>query len=320
MKFIIPVEEINDKDLNRTGGKAHALAVLMQKGLNVPRAIAVTTEAYDAYVTETGLRTKIMMELNRKSYDDIRWEELWDTSLRIRNMFVNTPLPADLSNTIMESVETYFSGQPVVVRSSAPGEDTSETSFAGLHASYVNVSGTESIIHHVKLVWASLWSDASLLYRKELGLDESRSSMAVVIQEIVTGEVSGIGFGQNPNNPADCVIESVYGLNQGLVDGTIEPDRWILDRSRGKVVSHTPASRSHALYPAEGGTVAGAQDGPGARHHAGEPDPRAKGRATGIGGRGRRPHQATGGWECRLTVPPRTPTTLLPASSSWHQW
>ena len=155
----------------------------------------------------------------------------------------------------MESVETYFSGQPVVVRSSAPGEDTSETSFAGLHASYVNVSGTESIIHHVKLVWASLWSDASLLYRKELGLDESRSSMAVVVQEIITGDVSGIVFGQNPNDPVQCVIEAVYGLNQGLVDGTLEPDRWILDRAEGDIISHTPAVRSHALYPSEGGTA-----------------------------------------------------------------
>jgi pyruvate,water dikinase len=223
--------------------------------MDIPRAISITTDAYEAYVTETGLRTRIMMELNRKSYDDIRWEELWDTSLRIRNMFVNTPLPADLSNTIMESVETYFSGQPVVVRSSAPGEDTSETSFAGLHASYVNVSGTESIIHHVKLVWASLWSDASLLYRKELGLDESRSSMAVVVQEIITGDVSGIVFGQNPNDPVQCVIEAVYGLNQGLVDGTLEPDRWILDRAEGDIISHTPAIRSHALYPSEGGTA-----------------------------------------------------------------
>lgn len=255
MKFVIPVKLISSKDLSRTGGKAHALAVMMQKGLNVPEAVTITTEAYDAYVNTTGLRTKIMMELNRKTYDDIRWEELWDMSLRIRNLFATTHLPPDLYTSIQESVETHFTSKSVVVRSSAPGEDTAGTSFAGLHESYVNVTGTDSIIKHIQLVWASLWSDASLLYRKELGLDESKSSMAVVVQEIISGEVSGIGFSQSPNDPSQCIIESVYGLNQGLVDGTLEPDRWILDRSDGSIISHTAAERSQALYPTEGETA-----------------------------------------------------------------
>jgi pyruvate,water dikinase len=254
MKLIIPLSHVQEDERDRVGGKAYALGVMMQKDMNVPAAVAITTEAYETFVNAAGLRTKIMMELNRKTYDDIRWEELWDISLRIRNMFLNTPLRPDLHETIKESVETSFIGKSVVVRSSSPGEDTSESSFAGLHASYVNVRGTESIIEHIKLVWASLWSDASLLYRKELGLDESKSSMAVVVQEIINGDVSGIGFGQNPNDPAQCVVESVYGLNQGLVDGTLEPDRWILDRTKGTIISHTPADRSHALYASEGGT------------------------------------------------------------------
>jgi pyruvate,water dikinase len=255
MKFIIPIKHMSSNDVGRAGGKAYALAVMTQKGLNVPEAITITTEAYDAYVTATGLRTKIMMELNRKSYDDTRWEELWDLSLRIRNIFANTPLPRELYNTIKESVESHFSGKSVVVRSSAPGEDTAGTSFAGLHASYVNVKGTESVMGHINLVWASLWSDASLLYRKEIGLDESKSSMAVVVQEIITGDVSGVAFGLNPNDPSQCVIESVYGLNQGLVDGTLEPDRWILDRKDGSIISHAKAERIQALYPSEGGTA-----------------------------------------------------------------
>ncbi len=254
MNFIIPLSRLLEGDRGRVGGKAHALAVMMQKEMDVPAAIAITTDAYNTFVTETGLDTKIMMELNRKTYDDIRWEELWDISLRIRNMFANTSLPVKLHEIIKESVETFFSGKSIVVRSSAPGEDTSDTSFAGLHASYVNIQGTESVIEHIKLVWASLWSDASLLYRKELGLDEKKSSMAVVVQEIISGEVSGIGFGQNPNDPAQCAIESVYGLNQGLVDGTFEPDRWILNRDDGRIISHAQADRSHALYPSDEGT------------------------------------------------------------------
>ena len=43
----------------------------------------------------------------------------------------------------------------VVVIFSAPGEDSRETSFAGLHESYVSVHGSEAILEHVRLVWAS---------------------------------------------------------------------------------------------------------------------------------------------------------------------
>lgn len=68
-------------------------------------------------------------------------------------------------------IDQYCGNTPVAVRSSAPGEDSASNSFAGLHDSFLNVSGTSEIIKHIKLVWASLYSDAALLYRKELGLD-----------------------------------------------------------------------------------------------------------------------------------------------------
>lgn len=91
-----------------------------------------------------------------------------------------------------------------MVRSSAPGEDSRRTSFAGLHASFVNVAGLQAVLEHLKLVWASLWSDAALLYRRELGLDVRTSAMAVLIQEMVAGDRSGVAFGQNPQEPSQA--------------------------------------------------------------------------------------------------------------------
>src|SRR4030042_4297046 len=45
------------------------------------------------------------------------------------------------------------------------------------------------------------------------------------------------------------MIEAVHGLNSGLVDGTVEPDRWILDRQTKKVLSHSPARREKWVRP-----------------------------------------------------------------------
>jgi pyruvate,water dikinase len=187
------------------------------------------------------------MEFNRKDFAEVRWEEMWDAALRIRNLFINTPMPSDLRTDLQSVLESKFPGESLVVRSSAPGEDSLHASFAGLHESYVNVQGVDSILEHIRLVWASLWSDRALLYRQELGLDVEKSSMAVVVQKLVSGDRSGVAFGKNPNAPHQAVIESVYGLNEGLVDGSIEPDRWLLDRKNGKIIGHFPANREKEM-------------------------------------------------------------------------
>ena len=255
MNLVLPLHEIGEKDRPRVGGKGIALVLMAKKGLQVPKAVCITTDAYTEYVKLTGLGDHIVMELYRKPFEEMRWEEIWDTSLRIRNFFSRTVFPPGLRDMLVPAIQSTFSGKVVAVRSSAPGEDSSKTSFAGLHESYVNISGEEAILDHIRLVWASLWSDRALLYRQELGLDVEKSVMAVVVQEMVQGDRSGVVFGKSPMDESQAVVEAVYGLNQGLVDGTVEPDRWILTRKTGGIISHHPAHREKALRPAPGGVL-----------------------------------------------------------------
>ena len=245
MSLIISTEHIRQEDAQRVGGKGYALALLGKGGFAVPKTLCVTCEAYQEYVSRTGLRERIQLELNRKAFSDMRWEEIWDCATRIRNMFLRKPIPGELSSPLKDGIDAVFKNKAVVVRSSAPEEDDAASSFAGLHESYVNIQGTEAILKHIAKVWASLWSDAALLYRQEIGLDVAKSAMAVVIQEIIVGDKSGVAFSKNPNDNSQGVIESVYGLNQGLVDGAVEPDRWVLDRQKKTIVAHTPAERTH---------------------------------------------------------------------------
>ena len=172
MNWIIPLEGMPEQPLRTIGGKGSALAFLAKNDFNIPKTLCVTTDSYDHFVTHTGLRERILMELNRKDFNEMRWEEIWDASLRIRNMFLTEKLPQDLAARLGEVLSSWQVAEAVVVRSSSSDEDTSATSFAGLHESYVNICGVESIIEHIKLVWASLWSDAALLYRQEIGLEE----------------------------------------------------------------------------------------------------------------------------------------------------
>jgi pyruvate,water dikinase len=253
MKLGLLLRDITEKDRSRIGGKGFALAKMQWSGLHVPEALCISTEAYQEYVSSTGLVAQMQMELFRKPFEEMRWEEIWDTALRIRNLFAKTPMPSELRKRLREPLARRFSDRPVSVRSSAPGEDAAKTSFAGLHESFVNVLGLDSILEHIRLVWASLWSDRALLYRQELGLDLENSTMAVVVQEMVFGERSGVVFGVSPIDQNQSTVEAVYGLNQGLVDGTVEPDRWILDRENGRVLKHHSARREKILVPAPKG-------------------------------------------------------------------
>jgi len=255
MTWIIPLHEVREADGPSVGGKAAALARMHRAGVMVPRGVCVTVQAYNDFLDSTGLRDRILMELARKSLADMRWEEMWDSALRIRNMFLRSDLPPGLEQTLRAELDRAFGLGKTAVRSSAPGEDGGRTSFAGLHESLVNVSGREEILSSIRKVWASLFSDAALLYRQELGLEVEKSSMAVLVQEVVPGQSSGVVFTRSPEEDSALTVEAVHGLNKGLVDGVVEPDRWTLDRETGEVLARRAPERTVWVVATETGTA-----------------------------------------------------------------
>ncbi|MHB8865232.1 MAG: PEP/pyruvate-binding domain-containing protein, partial [Pirellulaceae bacterium] len=237
--------EATDGAEDVVGGKAAKLAALLRAGFTVPHGFCITTRAYEQFVAETGLATCVAMELGRKSLDHARWEELWDAALRIRSEFLRAEIPASISAEICRALAEHVGDSAVAVRSSAPGEDSRHVSFAGLHESIVGVQGGRAVLDAVRTVWASLWSDAALLYRRELALDPRRSRMAVLVQEMKLADCSGVAFARDPRDPeADlAVVEAVPGRCALLVDGAVDPDRWTLKRSSGELLEWRPGNR-----------------------------------------------------------------------------
>jgi pyruvate,water dikinase len=258
--LILSLDAAATADRRLCGNKAAALSTLLQNGVTVPGGFCLTTEAYGRFIEANELGGVIAMELGRKRLEDMRWEEMWDASLRIRNRFLRGTVPEAVRDEIAAAVKRLIGTRAVVVRSSSLLEDAAGGSFAGLHESYVNVRGAEAIIHHVKLVWASLWSDAVLAYAKELDLEERGGAMAVIVQELIIGDSSGVAFGRNPTDERESVIEAVFGLNKGLVDGDVQPDRYLLDRTTGAVRSIVRAEHDRFVVPSRGGVAFKAAD------------------------------------------------------------
>ncbi len=69
--------------------------------------------------------------------------------------------------------------------------------------------------------------------------------MAVLVQEFVEANPSGVAFGSHPtrHDTTLAVIEAVPGPCQLLVDGLLEPDHWELERATGRVTTWRLGSR-----------------------------------------------------------------------------
>jgi pyruvate,water dikinase len=242
--LVIPLTKAASLGNEWIGGKAAGLSGLIAAGYRVPDGFCITIQAYRRFVEDGGLKNIIDMETGRKPMSSMRWEEIWDAALRIRTAFLRTDIPLEVSDAIVDA-SRYLLERPLAVRSSAVGEDSAERSYAGLHESVVGVMGRSALLDTLRVVWASLWSDAALLYRRELELDSTMSAMAVVVQELVFMDRSGVGFGRDPRDPARDrqVIEAVPGLCQDLVDGSVDPDRWLIRRSSGEIVEWRPGIR-----------------------------------------------------------------------------
>lgn len=237
--FIVGIDQVSVFEEPLIGGKAAAIGRLKQAGLRVAGGFCLTTSAYRRFVTQNALEPVIALELGRKPLEGMRWEELWDAALRIRSAFLKAPFPDDLSTAITVAHGAFGREKTLVVRSSAPGEDSALASFAGIHESVLDVSGRDALFRSVLTVWASLWSDAALLYRRELSLDPLASSMAVLVQEFVESDVSGVAFSRNPVDATaqTAIVEAVPGRCSDLVDGLVDPDRWTLNRADGETLT-----------------------------------------------------------------------------------
>lgn len=122
------------------------------------------------------------------------------------------------------------------VRSSAIDEDSDSASFAGIHESFLNIP-REQVLSHIFKVYNSAFSPRAMQYRETNGLSADNIRIAVIIQEMVAAEISGVVFTINPatNNPDEMIVSVTRGLGESLVDGSVSGSTYALSGSHVKV-------------------------------------------------------------------------------------
>jgi pyruvate,water dikinase len=220
------------------GGKASKLGELVREGLPVPPGFVLTTEAYEAFVEETALKTELPAALETIRPDQA--ETVDAASQRIRHLFETVPFPRALRDEIAAAYEAFaqqYSVRFCAVRSSATAEDLEGASFAGLQETFLNVTGTDHVVTAVRKCWGSLFTPRVLIYRHRKGFDQRTVRLAVLIQKMVDATVSGILFTRDPNTGENhMIVEAGWGLGEAIVGGEVTPDHYVIEGSTLKVI------------------------------------------------------------------------------------
>src|SRR5256885_329959 len=136
----------------------------------------------------------------------------------------------------------------LAVRSSAIGEDGTESSFAGQHETVLGVRGVGSITDAVLRCWRSASSERAIAYRSTRGIAE-RPRIAVLVQELVPAEAAAIAFSVDPvsRDRDTIVIDATRGLGEAIASGEVTPDTYAVRKADLAIVKRTLAGERAAL-------------------------------------------------------------------------
>ncbi len=235
--LVLRLGKAGDNPRSLMGGKAFNLGKLIATGLPVPRGFCVTTTAFDLFMASCPKRTELSHLLAQCSGHDIgRTAEL---SRDVRSRLAEVSVPEVVKDAVLSAWRELGGERSFAVRSSATVEDAAQNSFAGQFESILNVHGADALLDSIKSCWLSLFSERALVYLARQRVPAEKGKMAVVVQEMVEAEHAGVVFTADPITGATerFVVECVSGLGEGLVQGTVQPERMVVEKRTGQVLA-----------------------------------------------------------------------------------
>jgi len=239
MNYVRFFETVGIKDVGLVGGKNASLGEMYQHlvplGVNIPNGFTTTRDAYRLLLAQNKLAERIDAVMGDLDIEDVA--QLQSCGKAVRELILNEQLPEVLEIEIRKAYNELSGSYErenvdVAVRSSATAEDLPDASFAGQQESYLNISGEEALLLHVKRCFASLFTDRAISYRNSRGFDYRDVSLCVGVQKMVRsdGASSGVMFTIDTQSGSENVImiNSIFGLGENIVGGRVNPDEFFV--------------------------------------------------------------------------------------------
>jgi len=256
--LIITFDRLGRDGSTSVGSKCVQLGqIRVRLGLPVPDGFAVSGSGYRRFLEANRLRDRIHQRI--ETVDITQYDDLVKASREIRAVIAQAEMPPELAVAIREAgakLARRSGSRAFSVRSSAIGEDA-HFSFAGQYATYLNVR-LEELVDRYRDVIASKFSPQALYYYLSLPQMESELPMSVGCVTMINARSSGVIYTRCPVKPHDevMIINSIFGLGELVVDGTLTPDSFRVSRRSGRIIDTVIAHKPVRLEnDPSGGTV-----------------------------------------------------------------
>jgi pyruvate,water dikinase len=236
--MIVWFERLALDDVPIVGGKNASLGELIRQlgdaGVRVPIGFATTAQAFRDFITLSGIEPTM-----RDHIEHYRKETatLQDTGHALRTLILAGSLPDALVQDVRGAYaelakRTALHDPAVAVRSSATAEDLPDASFAGQHETFLNIRGEKALLDACLRCFASLYTDRAISYREAKGFDHFSVALSVGVQQMVRADLAGSGvmfsIDTETGFPGVATISAAWGLGETIVQGAVNPDRFVV--------------------------------------------------------------------------------------------
>jgi hypothetical protein len=217
-------------------------------GILVPPGFTIPFFYYDSFLKQNKLDDEIYEMMNdQKFVHDPAYRRARLTELRQKIQAGKVSEP--LRRAVLRRIAAEYRGKGVFVRSSSNSEDLPNFSGAGLYTTVPNVKGDLELIEAIKTVWASLWNFEAYEARERANVDHTKIFMAVLLQEGINSESSGVMITRDPfdgENKGAIYISAKRGLGIKVVEGKRVAEQ-IIFRPRSNAVRVLTRSAEDSL-------------------------------------------------------------------------
>lgn len=203
-------------DRRLLGSKGAYLSDLSRAGFAVPQGFVITTTAYTEAIRRDAVFQAYLDQLDRLQPE--QWDERRQLGEKMRQHLQQMTLSAPLQRALEAACEKLDSSSGWAIRSSATAEDLPYASFSGQQDSFLNVHGKEALHQGICDCWASLFTDRAMAYRVRYAVAPRDIGIAVIVQEMVHADASGMLFTAHPENGhrGESLIQAHIGLAHRL--------------------------------------------------------------------------------------------------------
>ena len=254
--YTIPLDDLHQEMKHIAGGKMSSVGE-MRKHLHLPTpdGFVITAYAFKRFMEHNAFSGKINEKLSALKIT--KMGEIIQVSTEIQDMVAGAEIPEDLQHAVNAAVERLrlkkgSAGELMASVRSSAGEEDGEFSFAGQYSTFLNVPAG-LILQKYKEVVASLFTQRAIFYYKTKGFSEEEIVMAVGVLEMINTRTAGVIYTKDPNDPENdtMIINAVWGLGKAVVDGTENPNAFVVSKLTGAVINESVPEQK-AMYVCTG--------------------------------------------------------------------